>query len=183
VFYFLVPLVFGFLFNLLSAFTSEFSKRFGDRTGSLLSIVLRDVLGIPVWATGFCLAALAPSANLLPRAPGIQLAGWILIAAGGFIIAAALVTIRRRSIAPTAKDAIASTGIYARVRHPIHSGTILEFLGLFLVRPSAAIGLACVLGIVWVLIQTACEERDLLQRMPDYREYMKQVPRFFPKIF
>ena len=180
-FYFLIPLITGFLFNLLSAFTAEFSKRFGDRTGSRLSIVLRDVLGIPVWAIGFCLAALAPTPKLLESSPIIAFAGWILILAGGLIIAVSLITIRLRSLAPSAGDGLARSGMYARVRHPIHSGTILEFLGLFLVRPSTAIGLACALGVVWVFIQTICEERDLLQRMPGYREYMKQVPRFIPK--
>lgn len=178
---FLPPLLLGFIINILSAFTAEFSKRFGERTGTLLSIVLRDVLGIPVWAIGFCLAALAPAPNLFDNDQGWKLAGWILIIAGGSIILAALITIRLRSLAPSAADGLARSGMYAQVRHPIHSGTILEFLGLFLVRPSATIGLACALGIVWVLIQTACEERDLLQRMPEYREYMKQVPRFFPK--
>jgi protein-S-isoprenylcysteine O-methyltransferase Ste14 len=179
---FLIPLLIGFLFNLLSAFTAELSKRFGDRTGSHLSILLRDVLGIPVWAAGFSLAALAPVPNLFENDPGWKVAGWILIIAGGLIIFAALITIRMRSLAPSTGDGLARDGLYARVRHPIHSGTVLEFLGLFLVRPSATLGLACALGVIWVMIQTICEERDLLQRMPEYRAYMDRVPRFFPKI-
>lgn len=95
---------------------------------------------------------------------------------------ASLITIRLRSLAPSTGDALAQSGIYARVRHPIHSGTFLEFLGLFIIRPSVTIGLACALGVIWVLIQTICEERDLLQRIPQYRDYMNRVPRFFPKV-
>jgi protein-S-isoprenylcysteine O-methyltransferase Ste14 len=181
VFLFIVLLIIGFLFNLLSAFTAEFSRRFGNRIGSLLTILFRDVFGIPVWAAGFCLAALAHAPDLIARSPGIELAGWILTAAGGLIIFTALVTIRRRALAPSTGDALARSGPYAHVRHPIHSGTILEFLGLFLLRPSATIGLACALGAVWVMILTLFEERDLLQRMPEYREYMDRVPRFLPK--
>lgn len=181
-FLFLIPLLIGFIFNLLSAFTTTFSRRFGDRAGSLLTILLRDVLGIPVWAAGFFLAAWASSPLVFESSPGVKTAGWILIVIGGLIILASLATIRLRSLAPSTGDALAQSGIYARVRHPIHSGTILEFLGLFLVRPSATIGLACALGVIWVLVQTICEERDLFQRIPAYREYMKRVPRFFPRI-
>jgi protein-S-isoprenylcysteine O-methyltransferase Ste14 len=181
-FLFLIPLLVGFVFNSLSAFTAEFSRRFGDRVGSLLTILLRDVLGIPVWAAGFFLAAWTSSPFLFKPAPGVKAAGWILIAAGGLIILAALVTIRLRSMAPSTRDSLAQSGIYDRVRHPIHSGTFLEFLGVFLVRPSVTVGLACALGVIWVLIQTMCEERDLLQRIPEYREYMDRVPRFFPRI-
>jgi protein-S-isoprenylcysteine O-methyltransferase Ste14 len=182
VFFFLLPLILGFTFNVLSAFTTAFSRKWGDRRGSLVTVLFRDILGIPVWAIGFCLAALTPAPYLFDRTSGIETAGWCLIAAGGLIIVAALISIRLRSLAPTAKDALASSGMYARVRHPIHSGTILEFLGLLLVRPSATLGLACALGVVWVLVQTMCEERDLLQRIPEYREYMDRVPRFFPRI-
>ena len=181
-FLFIFLLIVGFSINILSASTSLLIEKFGERNGALLTVLFRDVLGIPVWAAGFCLAAVAPSADLLPRAPAIQIIGWILIAAGGAIIVAALVTIRRRSLAPTARDALAETGLYARVRHPIHSGTFLEFAGLFLVRPSAAVGLACALGVVWLLLQTLFEERDLLQRIPSYRDYMQRVPRFFPRM-
>jgi protein-S-isoprenylcysteine O-methyltransferase Ste14 len=182
VFLFLFPLLLGFAFNALSAFTASFSKKWGDRTGALISIVFRDVLGIPVWVIGFYLAALAPATNILPRWEGIQIIGWVLIAAGGLVILAALFTIRLRSLAPSVKDSLVGSGLYASVRHPIHSGTLLEFAGLFLLRPSAAIGLACALGFVWVLVQTVFEERDLLQRIPEYREYMNQVPRYFPRI-
>jgi protein-S-isoprenylcysteine O-methyltransferase Ste14 len=172
----------GFIFNSLSAFTAEFSRRFGDKAGSFITILLRDILGIPVWAAGFFLAAWTASPLIFDSTPGAKAAGWILIAAGGLIILASLITIRLRSLAPSTGDALAQSGLYARVRHPIHSGTFLEFLGLFVIRPSVTIGLACALGVIWVLIQTMCEERDLLQRIPEYRDYMNRVPRFFPRI-
>jgi len=181
-FLFLIPLLVGFIFNSLSAFTAEFSRRFGDKAGSFITILLRDILGIPVWAAGFFLAAWTASPLIFDSTPGAKAAGWILIAAGGLIILASLITIRLRSLAPSTGDALAQSGIYARVRHPIHSGTFLEFLGLFIIRPSVTIGLACALGVIWVLIQTICEEWDLLQRIPQYRDYMNRVPRFFPKV-
>ena len=42
--------------------------------------------------------------------------------------------------------------------------------------------LACALGFVWLIIQARLEEIDLVQRLPAYKEYMKEVPRFFPRL-
>jgi protein-S-isoprenylcysteine O-methyltransferase Ste14 len=182
VFFFLIPLIIGFTFNVLSAFTAAFSRKWGNRRGSLVTVLFRDILGIPVWVIGFCLASLAPSPYLFGRASGVEIAGWCLIAAGGVIIIVALISIQLRSVAPTIRDSLARSGLYANIRHPIHSGTILGFLGLFLVRPSVTIGAACALGVIWVFMQTMFEEQDLLQRIPEYREYIDRVPRFFPRI-
>lgn len=178
---FLVLLIIGFICNLASAFTSVYSAKWGERTGSIVTVLLRDVFGIPVWGLGFVLAAASNSTPLFSPGTVTVVLGWILIAAGALVIAIALWTIRMRAAAPTAWDALAETGIYARIRHPIHAGTILEFLGILLIRPGAALALACALGLVWVLLQTRFEEWDLLRRIPEYRGYMDRVPRFIPR--
>jgi|GEM_PF-1872943 len=58
---FLLPLVLGFTSNTASAFTAAFSRRWGEKGGRAASFVLRNVLGIPVWAMGFVLAVRTPS--------------------------------------------------------------------------------------------------------------------------
>jgi protein-S-isoprenylcysteine O-methyltransferase Ste14 len=177
-----LPLLIGFACNLASAFTGVYSRKLGERLGSLVTVLLRDVFGIPVWGLGFALAAVAHSSVLFSPNSGLTVLGWLLILAGAAVIVAALWTIRRRAAVPTARDVLAETGLYARMRHPIHTGTILEFLGLMLIRPTVAIVLSCAVGLAWVLLQTRFEELDLLQRIPGYREYMKRVPRFVPRI-
>ncbi len=179
---FLLLLLIGFACNLTSVFTSFFSRKLGERAGSAVTVLLRDIFGIPVWGLGFALAAVSKSAPLFSPGAATVVVGWLLIAAGAAVIVIALWTIRMRAAAPTARDALAETGIYARIRHPIHSGTILEFLGILLVRPSASMALACGLGLVWALLQTRFEEWDLLRRIPGYRGYMDRVPRFIPRI-
>ncbi|MBN1440972.1 MAG: hypothetical protein JW929_16320 [Anaerolineales bacterium] len=174
-------LLLGFACNLASAFTGAYSKKWGERAGSILTILLRDVFGIPVWGAGFALAALAASPALFRPALVTTILGWILIAAGAVIIAAALAAIRMLAAAPTARDSLAETGPYAWVRHPIHSGTILEFLGLVLIRPTGAVALACALGLAWVFLQTRFEEADLVRRIPGYGEYRERVPRYLPR--
>ena len=178
---FLIPLLFGFASNLASAFTTVFSRRLGARRGSLVTVLLRDVLGIPVWAIGFGLAFHASSPFLLASTLLMTILGWLSIVIGGAVIIVALITIRLRSVAPSTQDALAQVGIYAHVRHPIHSGTLLEFLGVFLIDPSLTVAIACTIGIAWVFLQTRFEEQDLLLRLPAYREYMARVPRFLPR--
>jgi protein-S-isoprenylcysteine O-methyltransferase Ste14 len=180
-YYFLIPLLFGFICNLASAFTTSFSRRWGERRGSYVSVILRDILGIPVWAIGFVLAARHSSPALFPVTMMTTTLGWLSILAGGTIIVIALAAIRSRAARPSIRDDLAQVGIYAHVRHPIHTGTLLEFAGLVLVKPTLPIALASGLGVIWVLFQTRFEEIDLLQRLPSYREYMITVPRFLPR--
>ena len=179
---YLIPLIFGFACNLGSAFTSAFSRTLGKRGGSILSAVLRNVLGIPVWMIGFILSVLNPSREVFNPTRLTGVLGWLMICAGGYIVLISLATIGWRSASPSVRDELVVSGIYAHIRHPIHAGTLLEFWGLVLVSPKLSTAIACGLGTAWVFLQTWFEEIDLLERMPGYREYMNSVPRFIPRI-
>jgi protein-S-isoprenylcysteine O-methyltransferase Ste14 len=179
---FIMPLLFGFACNLASAFTTAWARRCGARRGALITAGLRIVLGIPVWALGFGLAARAPGPPLFAPMLATDLAGWALVAAGGTIILLALATLGGRAAWPSVQDTLVQTGLYARVRHPLHAGALLEFAGLGLLLPSLPMMLACGLGWGWVLLQTWFEEHDLVQRLPGYRAYMRRVPRFLPRL-
>ena len=178
---FLLPLVLGFASNSAGTFTAVFSHRWSEQRGSIVSVILRDVLGIPVWGFGFFLASNTSAPVLFAASLIIDLLGWLMVALGGVIILLALVTIRVKAVMPSTRDRLVQKGLYAHMRHPIHSGTILEFLGLFLLMPNWPVTVACALGVVWIFVQTWLEEMDLLQRLPDYREYMERVPRFLPR--
>ncbi|MHB8055334.1 MAG: methyltransferase family protein, partial [Candidatus Aminicenantales bacterium] len=108
--------------------------------------------------------------------------GIALISIGAVIIIVALVSIRVRAAAPSTRDALVQSGLYGLIRHPIHAGTILEFVGLGLVKPTTAVIVAGALGILWILVQSRLEERDLVLRLPAYREYMSRIPRFVPRL-
>jgi len=181
-FLFLVPLLTGFTFNSASAFTSYISRLLGEHGGRIACVVLRDVLGIPVWAIGYVMAVREPSAYLFKPTFFTSVLGWSFILAGGAVIIAGLVSIRWRAMAPSVQDTLVMQGIYSHIRHPLYSGMLLELIGLFIYIPSVTVLVACVLGAVWVMIQARLEEMDLVQRMPPYQEYMQQVPRFVPKV-
>ena len=177
---FLLPLLIGFAFNLASAFTTAYSRRLGKRRGRWVTAVLRNVLGIPVWVAGFALAVRTPAPELFPTSLWITITAWVLIAIGGGIIVVGLISLRAMAAAPSMLDGLVESGLYAYVRNPIHSGTMLEFTGLALLIPTQPVIVACILGLAWTLLQTLLDEYDLQQRIPAYRDYMRRVPRFIP---
>jgi protein-S-isoprenylcysteine O-methyltransferase Ste14 len=181
-FCYLVPLLLGFIFNCASAFTSFYSHRFGARGGKLVSIVLRDVLGIPVWAFGYGLAVLSESAELFKPSLISSMLAWVLILAGAAIIITGLVSLRWRAAAPSIQDTLVAQGLYGHIRHPLYSGMILELTGLFLYIPTLSVLVASILGVVWVMVQARLEEMDLMGRLPAYKDYMQRVPRFVPRL-
>jgi protein-S-isoprenylcysteine O-methyltransferase Ste14 len=180
VLYFLIPLLLGFTLNVASAYTAEWSARWGERRGALVTAVLRNVLGIPVWAVGLILAVRAQSPLLFPAAPAVEIVGWLLLAVGCVIIGLALHALRSKAALPSTRDTLVERGLYARVRHPIHAGMFLVWISLVLVHPTVVVALASGIGAVWTLVQTGAEESDLVRRLPAYRDYMTRVPRFIP---
>lgn len=177
---FVTPLVLGFTLNAASAFTATYSRWWGERGGRAASFVLRNVLGTPVWALGMVLAVRVPSSPLVRPGAVTAIAGWVLLAAGAMLILWALRSLGWRAAAPSARDTLIFDGAYSYVRHPIHVGTFLEFVGLWLLVLSLTAMVACMVGIIWLLVQSRLEETDLLERVSGYRQYMADVPRFVP---
>jgi protein-S-isoprenylcysteine O-methyltransferase Ste14 len=179
-YYYLILLILGFSSNLASAYTTTYSEKWGEKTGTFITIILRDVFGIPVWAVGFVLA-IKESVGVLYRSSVLsQVSGWFIITVGALIIIIALITIRAKAAAPSTSDSLIKSGLYSWVRHPVHCGTLLEFVGLFILWPSVKVGIAVIIGFLWIIFQSRLEERDLLRRISDYKKYMEDVPPFFP---
>lgn len=182
VYLYLIPLILGYAANLASAFTTAYSRRLGDEWGSAVTIGLRAVLGIPLWLAGLALAVRAGGPRLFePSILTRGLAG-LLIAAGAALIAGGMLSMRRSTWLPNTHDALVEAGLYKSIRHPMDAGTLVGFAGLFVLAPTAAVGAACGLGVVWIALQTHCEELDLLQRLPAYRDYMRRVPGIIPRL-
>ncbi len=179
---FLGPLLLGFTFNCLSAFTGFYCTRFGNVRGRALTFVLRNILGIPVWGVGYALAVRTSMPPVLGPSIARGVAAWILIMFGGAIILLALSVLRGKAAAPSPGDALVEHGPYALVRHPIHSATALEFFGIALLLPTPPVWLASIIGLGWLVLQSKLEETDLVRRIPAYRGYMQRVPRFLPRI-
>lgn len=79
------------------------------------------------------------------------------------------------------RDALATTGPYARLRHPQYAGFILIILGFLLQWPTL-LTLAMFPVLVWMYLRLARdEEREALAAFGnDYERYMARVPGFIP---
>lgn len=179
---FLILLVVGFALNIASAFTTVLERMFGVQGGRVASAILRNFLGIPLWAIGLILSFGEDAPPLFAGGIWNVMAGWILIIAGMILIFSAIFSIQTRAVAPAATDRLAEKGIYAVIRHPVYAGVFLELLGLLLLNPTLVFGLAALIGAGWVFLQARVEEIDLLARMPQYRAYMERVPGFLPRL-
>ena len=103
-----------------------------------------------------------------------------LLIGGGFLLISAawrvLYDAQRR-------NALATTGPYARVRHPQYAGFVLIMLGFLLQWPTL-LTLAMFPVLVWMYLRLARhEEREALAVFGDaYARYMRHVPSFIPRL-
>lgn len=176
-------IIIGFALVGASAFTSAYSRWWGEKGGQMATIILRNFLGIPLWITGFVLAWIEPSPLLINPNLTSKLIGIFLIILGSIPFIWGHIELGWRTHMPSVKDTLVQQGLYAYVRHPIYAGGFAILIGLALIRPTSAFVLACILGFIWLGVQTRLEETDLLQRMQDYKDYMKRVPRFLPRFW
>ena len=179
---FLIPLLVGLIFAEASAFTAAYSRRFGERGGQIVTAVLRNVFGIPLWVTGYLWAWFTPAPWIFRPSPFPVALGWILVIVGIVPVLIGHVYVGMRSHLPSVRDTLVQHGIYACVRHPIYAGGLAVMPGLVLIRPSFTVLLASALLFVWLFVQARLEEIDLVHRIPEYRDYMRQVPRFIPRL-
>lgn len=82
-------------------------------------------------------------------------------------------------------EALVTTGVFSKVRHPMYSSLILIYIGLAIAWGVAWLLIPAV-GFSVITVATACREEDyLLQEFArEYREYRRTVPwRFIPHVF
>ncbi|WOF44974.1 isoprenylcysteine carboxylmethyltransferase family protein [Sphingopyxis indica] len=114
-----------------------------------------------------------------PHFGPFHIASFVLIGAGFWLISAGWAPLH----AAQQKHRLATTGIYARVRHPQYDGFILVMLGFLLQWPTLlTLAMFPVLVVMYVRL-AGHEERDALREFgDDYRRYMQDVPAFIPRL-
>ncbi len=163
-----------------SAFTTAYSRRWGARGGQVATAVLRNLLGIPLLGLGVLLAWLADEPLLFTSPVPLQAAAWVVALAAFSVVLWAHWVLGLATHFPSVQDPLVRTNIYAHVRHPIYASMVLAFTAIILVKPTLTMVLALGLGMIWANVQARLEEHDLVQRLPGYAQYMRDVPRFVP---
>jgi len=179
---FLIPLLLGFVLGGASAFTATYSRWWGERGGALATSILRNFLGIPLWLVGYILAWLQHAPRFFNPDIVTKTLSWLVIFAGAILVSWGHQTLGWRAHMPSVKDGLARHGVYGRVQHPIYAGTCLILIGFTLLNPTLPVALASAVAIGFFIVMARLEEIDLVQRLPEYRQYMTEVPRFVPRI-
>ncbi|MBI4730576.1 MAG: isoprenylcysteine carboxylmethyltransferase family protein [Chloroflexi bacterium] len=75
------------------------------------------------------------------------------------------------------------SGPYAHMRHPVITSFFMLAFGVCLLNPAVTTALVLVYTL-WDFTRAAMQEETLLcQQLPEYQNYMGQVPRFFPRLW
>jgi protein-S-isoprenylcysteine O-methyltransferase Ste14 len=81
------------------------------------------------------------------------------------------------------QHALATSGIYAHVRHPQYDGFILVMFGFLLQWPTLlTLAMFPVLVFMYVRLARGEEREALAEFGAGYRNYMRDVPAFFPRV-
>jgi protein-S-isoprenylcysteine O-methyltransferase Ste14 len=115
----------------------------------------------------------------------IGLIGVAVMALGAVVLVTSFVRLGKSLTAspvPKEDGVLVTTGLYARVRHPIYFGLLVLAFGVVLDAgwwPQIVIALM----LYFILNIKAQFEEDLLRaRYPEYKAYAQKTPRFFPRV-
>ena len=84
--------------------------------------------------------------------------------------------------APRKQGTLLTSGIFARVRHPIYSCLLIIALGFVLIAPSLLRFALFVCFVVLLIRKSKLEEGLLRERFSDYDAYAQRTPRFLPRL-
>ncbi|MFX0169782.1 MAG: methyltransferase family protein [Candidatus Hodarchaeota archaeon] len=107
----------------------------------------------------------------------------IPIVLGIVIIILGLRLMQRSHVVFEGKESkVVDHGVYGRVRHPMYLGSILLYVGFWITTISLLTLIPLLTIIVGYNYLANVEERILIEKFGDqYRDYMKRVPKWFPR--
>lgn len=155
--------------------------------GRLTTLLLR-IFGLSIWG-GVFVYLLSPNWMKWSTIDLPESLRWLGVALGvlGDLLAYWVFTNLGNNVTRTVvtrKSAqLVTSGPYRWVRHPLYLMGLIGYIGFALLAENWFIALATVL-VFWVLaLRSDKEESKLIEKFGDeYREYMKQTGRFFPKL-
>jgi protein-S-isoprenylcysteine O-methyltransferase Ste14 len=123
-----------------------------------------------LWVSWFALGEMDPFRKEIPDI--YRYIGFFLSGSGGVIFVTALLTIKSLE---TYEGDLVSYGIYSIFRHPMYLGFILWITGMPLFSGSIFATYLALPFIANVLFWRYLEEKELIERFPDYPAYRKKT--------
>jgi len=117
--------------------------------------------------------------NYIPLAVQISF-GVIFLVISTYLVKTGMSTLFGKT---RAKAGVIRKGVFGIIRHPIYMSEILLYLGLLCLSVSLAAFGVWIIGIAFFHYISRYEEKILLAQFGDeYRQYMKDVPMYFPRL-
>jgi len=120
---------------------------------------------------------------LFPHHPAWTVLGFLLAVLAGALAVAAFWSLGRSfRVAPAPKQqaTLVTNGIYGTLRHPMYTAVVSLVCGVFLLRPTWAIGLSAAAIVVFYVVKARYEEGLLAARYPEYRKYKARTRGVIP---
>ncbi len=76
---------------------------------------------------------------------------------------------------------LVTTGIYAKIRHPIYSALFILALAAYLWKVSSGVLIAALLLTALLVYKARYEDQILREKFPESIEFQKSIPAFLPK--
>jgi len=117
--------------------------------------------------------------DVVPLFIRIPVGGLILILAGYLSTVSMRIVFGEKRETPH----VIRKSIFGVIRHPMYLSEVLLYLGLLLVSLSLASGAVMLIAVAFLHYISRHEERRLIGRFGDaYRQYMRDVPMWIPRI-
>lgn len=172
-------------YGIHSALATEKAKSvlpFSQRTYRLVYNLISTVLFFALLLLG----AMIYSVLLFPPSAFSNYTGLMLAATGLFIIKRAFRNYSTSAFLGFKKDlneGLKTTGIQAKVRHPLYTGTLLLVVGYVFFNPQLTSLTILLALIVYLPFGIKWEEQKLIKMYgAEYEQYRKSVPALFPSI-
>lgn len=136
-------------------------------------------------------AALALALIVFPpgQTPLLRIIGLALIILAFAVLAAAVLEYRRANASlpnvtptPDSHAGLVTSGIYARIRHPIYTSVLAGALGVALAHGHWLALLVALVMIPFFTAKSRYEETLLKAAYPQYEAYMTRTGRFLPRL-
>jgi len=106
--------------------------------------------------------------------------GAIVLVISAFLAVAGMV---KMFVKVREKPRVVRDGVFGVIRHPVYTSEMLLYLGLLLFSTSLAAVAIWIIGIAFLHYISRYEEKILLEHFgDDYRQYMKDVPMYIPRL-
>jgi protein-S-isoprenylcysteine O-methyltransferase Ste14 len=108
---------------------------------------------------------------------------WRSMALGAMVVVPGLLIRALASGHVRKNESLATSGPYAYTRNPLYLGSLLMGLGFAVAARSWAVGVALVVMFFVIYLPVIRDEEAFLRRtFPEFEEYMRRVPRMFPRL-